>query len=339
MKSRRKNHIAFAACISVAILTFSGCGSAESAGKPDIHIDEYQMKTYESSVVQNGDINAVLSLSLKPDNYSSEIYKVDRDDYVIDKVNVSVGDHVEEGDVMISFEATEIQELIDTYTEQKEEDQMLIDHYTKLMAIDPSQDYTDDIASLKQDMEIAELYVQEQTARLADYTLTATKSGTITYMNEWLEYGYIEANTNLITVVSGSSNYTANTYDTYEFEIGDVYQAEFGIATYDMKVIDVTKSINDATGREMQTILFEPLTDMSGVSESDELVMDIEKPTIKDVVYVNSSAVVSEDDITFVYVLNEEGYRIPTEVTVGEAVDDVIIIESGLEGGEQVTLN
>ena len=335
----KRKRVIFTSCVSTILLIFTGCGQAASADKPDIHIEEYQMKTYESAEVQKGDISSVLELTLKPDDYSSLIYQVDRDDLVVESVNVAVGDRVEEGDVMVKFEADEIEELIETYTNQKEEDQLLIDHYTKLMAIDSSQDYTEDIESLKLDMQIAELYVEEQTERLSEYTLTAEKAGTITYMDEWLNYGYVTSNTNIITVVSGSSDYIATTYDTYEFNVGDVYQAGFGIAVYDMQVVEVTQSVNEATGRDMQTILFEPLNDMSAVSESDELSMEIEKPTIEDVVYVDSDAVIEDEGLYYVYVLSEDGYRMPVQVTIGDELDELTIIESGLEGGEQVTLN
>ena len=335
----KRKRVIFTSCVSTILLIFTGCGQAASADKQDIHTEEYQMKTHESAEVQKGDISSVLELTLKPDDYSSLIYQVDRDDLVVESVNVAVGDRVEEGDVMVKFEADEIEELIETYTNQKEEDQLLIDHYTKLMAIDSSQDYTEDIESLKLDMQIAELYVEEQTERLSEYTLTAEKAGTITYMDEWLNYGYVTSNTNIITVVSGSSDYIATTYDTYEFNVGDVYQAEFGIAVYDMQVVEVTQSVNEATGRDMQTILFEPLNDMSAVSESDELSMEIEKPTIEDVVYVDSDAVIEDEGLYYVYVLSEDGYRMPVQVTIGDELDELTIIESGLEGGEQVTLN
>lgn len=338
IKKSKKRHAVCFACIFASVFTFTGCGSEAKNDRSDIHIEVYQMKTYNTTVVQKGDITGKINLTLIPDNYSADGYRVEGS-YTAEEINVSVGDHVEAGDVMVSFEADEVHELIDTYTEQKEEDSLLIDHYTKLMEADPDTDYSEDIETLKQDMEIADLYIKEQTARLADYTLTAEKAGTVTYMNEVLSYGYVIPDTNLITVTSGSSDYITTTYDSYEFKIGDVYQAEFGIAVYDMKVKEVTKSVDEATGKDMQTILFEPLSDMSGVNESDELIMEFDKPTVHGVVYVNSDAVMEGDDIYYVYVISEDGYRIPVEVTPGEEVDDYTIIESGLSGGEQVTLN
>jgi multidrug efflux pump subunit AcrA (membrane-fusion protein) len=289
--------------------------------------------------VEKGDIAPVLTLSLKPDEFEKNNYSVERSDLVVDKINVSVGDRVEAGEVMVSFKADDIQETIDTYTQQKEEDELLIDHYTKLMAIDSSQDYSDDIASLKEDMELADLYINEQNEKLKEYQLIAEKSGTVTYMYEWLEYGWAEAYTALVTVVSGSSNYTVDTDDDYDFQVGDIYQAEFGIATFDMKIIDITSYVDDSTGKDMRTILFEPQNDMAGVTESDTLTMTINKPVIKNVVYVDKNAVTIKSDTSFVYTIDENGYRTPVEVEIGEQVDDYIVITSGLDGGEQVTLN
>jgi multidrug efflux pump subunit AcrA (membrane-fusion protein) len=106
-----------------------------------------------------------------------------------------------------------------------------------------------------------------------------------------------------------------------------------------MKVIDITSYVDDSTGKDMRTILFEPQNDMAGVTESDTLTMTINKPVIKNVVYVDKNAVTIKSDTSFVYTIDENGYRTPVEVEIGEQVDDYIVITSGLDGGEQVTLN
>ena len=71
------------------------------------------------------------------------------------------GDRVKAGDIMVQFKADEIQQTIDEYTAEKEEKQLLIEHYQKLMQIDGSEDYSDDIESLKEDLTIADTYIKE----------------------------------------------------------------------------------------------------------------------------------------------------------------------------------
>ena len=144
----------------------------------------------------------------------------------------------------------------------------------------------------------------------------------------------------MITVASGSSNYTVTTDDTYEFKVGDEYEADYEVAKYNMKVIDVKKYTDDATGKDMQTILFEPVDNMAGISEDNKLTMTIHKPVIKNVVYVPEKAVCEKSEGQYyVYTINDDGYRLAVDVTVGETVDGSTIIKSGLTAGEQVTIN
>ena len=241
---------------------------------------------------------------------------------------------------MVQFKADDIQATIKEYTEQKAENELLIEHYQKLMQIDGSEDYSDDIASLKEDIQIADTYIKEQNEKMKEYCLIAEKDGTVTYVNEWLGYGYASSSDNLVTVASGSSNYTATTDDDYEFKKGDVYQADYEVASYDMKVIDVSQYEDKATGKQMQKILFEPVDSMAGISEEDVLTMTIHKPVISNVIYVDEKAINEKsEDNYYVFTINDDGFRTAVDVTIGETVDGYTIIKSGLKAGEQVTVN
>ena len=66
----------------------------------------------------------------------------------------------------------------------------------------------------------------------------------------------------------------------------------------------------------------------------------IDKPVVKNVVYVNKKAVFDgSGEKKYVYTVNEDGYRNAVEVTVGDTVDDYTVIKSGLKAGEQVVIN
>lgn len=342
-KNMRKKNIKTVAgilCASALAVTLSGCGAKNTDGnKPSIHLASYTKMEYETTTTKQGDISPVLELFLAPDEYETKNYKIEQDDFEVEAVNVAEGDKVSAGDVMIQFKADEIQETIDEYTEEMEEAELLIEHYQKLSQIEGT-DYSDDIADLREDIEIAQIYIEEQNERYKDYQVIAERDGTVIFINEWLEYGYVSSSDILVTVASGSSNYTATTDDDYEFTIGDIYEAEYDVAKYEMKVISVNKYEDAATGKEMQTIIFEPVTDTTGVSVTDELEMTINKPVIENVVYVDKDAICEIDEGEyFVYVLSEDGYRTAVNVTIGETIDGYTIIESGLTAGEQVTIN
>lgn len=330
-----------AALAGVLTVSLTACsGGDRQVGDAKINIEPYSKVEFNTEKVSSGDIQSTLTLELKPDGYSSKDYSIQQSDYQIDEVKVKEGDKVAKGDVMIQFKATEIQKTIDQYTEQKEKDRLLIDHYTRLAAIDKSQDYSADIASVKEDMDVADTYIKEQNERMKDYQLIAAKAGTVTYIDSDLQYGYVTAGQTLITVDSGSSDYVSETNDTYKFKEGEVYEADFQEATFSLKLIKCEKYKSKATGEEMQKVTFQPVVDMAGVTEADTLKMVIEKPVVKNVIYVNKKAVFTgSDEKTYAYVVDDAGNRSAVEVTVGDTVDDKTIIKSGLKAGEQVVVN
>ncbi len=330
-----------AALAGVLTVSLTACSSGDrQVGDAKINIEPYSKVEFNTEKVSSGDIQSTLTLELKPDGYSSKDYSIQQSDYQIDEVKVKEGDKVAKGDVMIQFKATEIQKTIDQYTEQKEKDRLLIDHYTRLAAIDKSQDYSADIASAQEDMDVADTYIKEQNERMKDYQLIAAKAGTVTYIDSDLQYGYVTAGQTLITVDSGSSDYVSETNDTYKFKEGEVYEADFQEATFSLKLIKCEKYKSKATGEEMQKVTFQPVVDMAGVTEADTLKMVIEKPVVKNVIYVNKKAVFTgSDEKTYAYVVDDAGNRSAVEVTVGDTVDDKTIIKSGLKAGEQVVVN
>ena len=90
----------------------------------------------------------------------------------------------------------------------------------------------------------------------------------------------------------------------------------------------------------MQKVTFQPVSDMAGITEADTLKMVIEKPVVKNVIYVNKKAVFDgSDEKKYAYVVDEDGNRSAVEVTVGDTVDDKTIVKSGLKAGEQVVVN
>jgi len=319
-------------CLAAGV---SGCKKGEGGGEKEVQVTiaEYQKNTYATATVQHGSIEPVLSLELTPDEFESNSYSIRQEMLEVEEINVEKGTRVQAGDVMVAFKSEGITETIAEYEKRKVEDQMLIDHYTKLMKIDKNEDYSADIKKLKDDLTVANLYIKEQNDRLSEYQLVAEKAGTVTAVSEDLLKGYGVAGKALVTVASGSSNYTASTTDDFTFETGEIYEARFGVADYEMKVI----SVEEKDGYHV--ITFEPVSDMAGVSENDVLTMDIKKEKIENAVYVEETAVFTVENKTYVYRVDEDGFREAVPVTVGATIDGYIIIEDGLKEGEQVTLN
>lgn len=323
-------------CLAImcVVVLLSGCGaSGKKNGKiVQVTIEDYQKNTCPTVSVQYGTIEPELVLKLKPDKFESKTYPIKQEMLEVKEMKVEKGSKVKAGDVMVAFRADEIEKTIAEYEERKTENQMLIEHYSKLMKISKAQDYSDDIKRLKNDLEVAEAYIKEQNIRLSDYVLTAQKDGTVTDIDEDLYRGYAVSGKGLITVASGSSNYKASTTDDFAFQPGDIYQAQFGIASYDMKVLSVEKN------GDMNEITFEPASDMSAVAENDELTMTIKKNIIQNTLYVEEEAVFSVEGESYVFLVDEKGFKEAAKVTIGETMDGYVIIKDGLKEGEQVAV-
>lgn len=310
------------------ILFLNGCGESKQ-NVVTLNRTSYEKLGYEATEVQRGDLQPELTLKLRAEGYERITYDATNDELQLDTVYVSVGDKVEKGDILVSFQSESIQEIIDSYEEQYSQNQLLVEHYTNLMKIDASQDYSEDISMLNQDMAVAKLYVEEAKEKLSRYQIVAKESGTITEMNNYLQNGTFVPGRKLITEVCSTGNYQSERPEGYEFAIGETYTTNVGSVSYELQVTEVNED----------TIIFTPISDMSSVSESDILEIVVQQPLLTDVVYVNATAIHEVEDAYFVYVLDEEGYREALPVSIGNRVAEYIVITDGLTGGEKVTLN
>ena len=313
----------------------SGCKSDRGGGEKEVQVTiaDYQRTAHLTTSVKYGTIEPVLTLELTPDKLESNSYSIRQEMLEVESVNVEKGARVQAGEVMVTFKADEVKDTIAEYEKRKDEDQMLIDHYTRLMKIDKKTDYSADIKKLKNDLNVANLYIKEQTDSLSEYQLVAEKAGTVTSIHEDLLKGFGTGGSALVTVASGSSNYTTSTADDFAFQVGDVYEAQFGVGVYEMKII----SVEEAEG--LQKIIFEPVSDMAGVAENEVLTMNIQKEKIQNAVYVEKEAIFTVEDKTYAFIVDENGFREAVAVITGDTVDGYVIIKDGLKEGEQVTLN
>lgn len=335
-KRERKKRILTAVFLAGSML-LTACGKTGGKEVLEIQKDGYEKNSYNTVTVMRGDLEPVLTLTLKIENFERINYSVTQQELEVEKVHVSVGDRVKAGDVLVTFKAEGTEEIIETCNTEIEEKQLLIEHYGKLMDLDPETDYKEDIEMLKEDIRIANLYISEAEERLKNYRITAEKSGTITYVSELLAGDFVLANTSLITEACGSGGYTTVTEDDYEWKEGEVFEAVSGAASYDMKLVEVLPEEKD--GQTVYTLRFEPESDMTAISEQEQPTITIRKEIQKNVVYVKKGAIRDADGKPYVYVLDENGYRDAVFVTVGDEVDGFLIITEGLSGGEKVTVN
>ena len=70
-------------------------------------------------------------------------------------------------------------------------------------------------------------------------------------------------------------------------------------------------------------VVFEPVSDMSAVSDAQIFSMEVTRPAIENAVYVQKDAVHEKDGRYFVYTLDENGYRQAVWISAGSSQKDL----------------
>ncbi len=335
MRKIRKRRMAAVMVLCVGLL--SGCAGKTQTDDLVITIPEYEKITYTTEPVVHGDIAPVLDLRLKSEQFERKEYYPDHDEMEVDQVFVHVGDVVQNGDTLVTFSSEDITEERRQYENRVEEDALLIDHYTKLDAINQTDEHQESIEQLKKDQEIAGLYIKDLDARLEAYTIKAEGSGIVSSLSDMLDYGTVYAGDAVVTILYGSDNYTTTTEDDYAFEVGQTFTATFGVGSYEVRLtaIDVLASDTDAGMKRQLTFT---LVDSAKRPSSDSLNLEIEKNVLKNVLYVPEDAIVYVGNDNYVYVLDEDGFRHGIQVQTGVTIDGYTVIEDGLKEGDKVVI-
>lgn len=335
MRKIRKRRMAAVMVLCVGLL--SGCAGKTQTDDLVITIPEYEKITYTTEPVVHGDIAPVLDLRLKSEQFERKEYYPDHDEMEVDQVFVHVGDVVQNGDTLVTFSSEDITEERRQYENRVEEDALLIDHYTKLDAINQTDEHQESIEQLKKDQEIAGLYIKDLDARLEAYTIKAEGSGIVSSLSDMLDYGTVYARDAVVTILYGSDNYTTTTEDDYAFEVGQTFTATFGVGSYEVRLtaIDVLASDTDAGMKRQLTFT---LVDSAKRPSSDSLNLEIEKNVLKNVLYVPEDAIVYVGNDNYVYVLDEDGFRHGVQVQTGATIDGYTVIEDGLKEGDKVVI-
>lgn len=335
MRKIRKRQMAAVMVLCVGLL--SGCAGKTQTDDLVITIPEYEKITYTTEPVVHGDIAPVLDLRLKSEQFERKEYYPDHDEMEVDQVFVHVGDVVQNGDTLVTFSSEDITEERRQYENRVEEDALLIDHYTKLDAINQTDEHQESIEQLKKDQEIAGLYIKDLDARLEAYTIKAEGSGIVSSLSDMLDYGTVYAGDAVVTILYGSDNYTTTTEDDYAFEVGQTFTATFGVGSYEVRLTAIAVLASDTDAGMKRQLTF-TLVDSAKRPSSDSLNLEIEKNVLKNVLYVPEDAIVYVGNDNYVYVLDEDGFRHGIQVQTGVTIDGYTVIEDGLKEGDKVVI-
>lgn len=316
-----------------AMWFFTGC-AVRNQQELIIARPSYEKLSFQTSQAQRGDLSAAVSLSLTAEGYDEIVYHTSAEELTLGKIHVSVGDRVKKGDVLVSFQSDVLQQTLADYEDEKRQKELLAWHYENLMAIDEEAGYETDIRMLYEDIEVIRLYMEEAENLLKAYRIVAKEDGIITGLSEYLQNDIIRPDMELLTQITGTGRYLAVVTDADGFAVGDVCFARDGDIEYELCLREILD----------KTLIFEPVSGRSLLSNSETLTLAGKKQEYKDVVYVDRHAVHTiqgnegEEDTFCVYIMQENGYQRAVFVTPGERVGENLIIREGLNGGEKVVI-
>lgn len=321
--------------IALAMVALTGCGQKQEVDKAKVSVEEYEKVEHDVVQVEKDDITPQIQVEVSAETFLRRSYNPIYDEMEVDKVNVAIGDHVKAGDELITFKSGDIDDQIANYQDQVGEQQLLLEHYSKLAEIDKDADYTDDIKSLQNSIAVTNLYIKELQAKLQSYSVIAEADGTVQSLANGLEYSTVGTNNNLITVVYGNDCFSATTSEDFDFVEGEHYIGVYGAASFDVVLQSVEDVGTDQEGRKKRKLSFVPAEGVD-VGTRETMVITFDKPEIKGALYIPTTCIYEFNEKTYVYIVDDEGFLSIKEVECGDEVGSNTIIVSGVSEGEWV---
>lgn len=328
-----KKRILIFTLIVCQLFMISGC-SEQRGERPTVSVRPYARTSEDFEEVSQGDIDVSVHVKLNAKSTGTKNYYADHEDMEVSNINYEVGDVVREGDVLVEFKGDEIEKEIRQARSRAEEDQIMYNHVLRLKNIYPSTDYSVDMERLSNDIALNESKISELSAWLEAYTIRSEGDGVVTKVSSIWQSSKVGPKDNLVAVNYQSGIYEGSTIEDHDFKEGEVYNATVGVSVRQVVIDSVTKGDKDENGRIRQDLVVH-LVDSIPTDET-EIVLDVEKPILKDALFVSKDSVERVEDKYFVYVIDSDNIAHVRRIEGYEGPDNIIIITEGLSKGERV---
>ena len=376
MKRRylRKTKYAGILAFALTVSSLTGCGEGDMDALVPANAITYADAERTCVTVMRGDIAPTFEGDLTLSNYSEVVYRLDstqiaelENEYKakIDEVLVEVGDKVSEGDKLITFTSESLSKQMTNSTTSKTKSELLIGHYRKLMDINSSLDYYDEIVSLQDDITVANMYIDDINSTYDEINVVAETDGIVSFVDTGIVDGHIPVAKPLIKTASFDNYYIMENpmYGTEEdknglaansmdFYVGEKYTAKGYLSEYSLEVMadpttngtptDATEaaSASDASKGEQATgkYIYFRILDDDGSIPDQFLTLYAEQEITRNVCYVDKNAVFVNEGQSYVYLECEDGTFQAKKIKTGEIAGDYVIIEEGLDEGDRVSI-
>ncbi|MCR4690495.1 MAG: hypothetical protein K5739_04035 [Lachnospiraceae bacterium] len=337
-----------AAYFSGVLLSFflSGCGmqSGRDLVPPADH--SYLATERDTVTVEKGTVSVAYEHPISLSGYREQEYRIPEGklaemesayDIKLGSVNITLGDHVKTGDVLVSFQSDELDKKLRESRQNKKLALLKLEHIENLSRIDPVADHTEQIRLLQNECKVADLYISDIQSVYSSFNIVAESEGLISEINPALESGFIPAGKILFKVIDDDGYYIMKAAPGEDplpaFTPGEHYTAKGHLMDYEVEVIAPPQGQEE----DKDAVFFRPVTEKQEFHE-ENLVLVGKEEKRDNVCHVLREAVIEKEDGQYVYVKREDGQFQGVKVKPGIRIGDDVEILEGLSGGEQVAL-
>lgn len=370
MERRRSTAVRLGAIICVLVV-LSGCMflPKEENRKNVPTTEAYEGSNVNETSVKRGDVKITISLSASYRPLESESLSIRNGSLPFVSIFCGVGDSVEAGQVIMEQDCTAINKKISTceqdltyarirlnqLIEMRDlkvwQQQTLISMVSSAEAMrmqkpgEIYQSYASQIHAQEDRIEILEMQLEELLAKKAERQIVAGMSGTITYLAQMDEKGYLKSPTNrkIANIANAESSCFVAETDYYEyFWPGDVVTMKLNGAEVEAKVIDYegvctgTRPAEPVRQKEKKPVYFELILPDPTLESGDRGTVTYVLASSEDTLYVSTKAIVMIDGKPVVFYQTEDGVLAYKTVETGLSNNTMTEILSGLEEGDIV---
>lgn len=323
---------------------------------------EFEQETYETAVVQRGDL-------IRTDRISAKYVPVQKQSVAfsllgeyVDQIFVKTGDTVVKGQLLGQLELGDREERIAGVENEIDELELRLSYLEQEYALalrrheiemqgqdgesvvkalqTLEEQYEDRRQSLEDQLLLKNLSLDGLRADLADRQIYAPFSGTVTYVRDF-EKGHVSAYAETAVTIADSTVtlFRAETKNWNAFVIGDIYQITVGSDVFSLEAVSEESLGIEAKEKvvDKKAYVYFKLTEPNlGLEEGDSGTIELELDRRENVLHVPSNAVKEAGDMLLVYYQREDGMKGYKEVEIGATINKRTEIISGLEEGEEI---
>ncbi len=314
------------------LLLLSGCETVQEQPDPVVSVKAYERVLPETVTAELTTIDPTVSVQLVDESNHSEIPSCPYDGIQVEKIFVTTGTSVKEGDVLLKFSTVEMEKEMKERQEKIDQERLLYEHYQNLKEIENTKAYDSVLLQIQRSMQVDGMYLEEIRAKMEMYQIRAQGDGIVRNVI-CHEKDILKRGSSLFNIIYSDGIYTTVTEKPLPLQIGGVYEANEWYYYCEMELVSVEETED---GQWKYT--FHPVQE-TGYQNHDFLHLDLYMGEAKKVILLPDRCLLKGiDDLLFVYVLDEDGYLQRREVTVSDYIGTDPIISSGVEPGDKVVL-